>query len=265
MTNRGQLKEGLGVSDTRPASTGIDNGLRRAGLAAFVALFVLTDVFYLFPSLDLGVARLFASDGRFPVASIGLFIELRKLGMLLFRLLLIAAFAGLLFPLVAGGRRLAVGPRWSLFFLASSGIGAGLIVNLLLKDHWGRARPVMVTEFGGAADYTRVWEFSHACSRNCSFVSGEASTAMLLTALVLLAPPAWRRATAGITIALALVFSVNRLAFGGHFLSDVTLSWCITLIVMALCQEVVCRLDEDRLCAGLGRAGASLRRRFGGR
>ena len=84
-------------------------------------------------------------------------------------------------------------------------------------------------------------------------------------ALVLLAPPAWRRATAGITIALALVFSVNRLAFGGHFLSDVTLSWCITLIVMALCQEVVCRLDEDRLCAGLGRAGASLRRRFGGR
>lgn len=244
------------VPNTPPAS------IRLMGIVAFAVLFVLTDVFYLFPGLDLAVSRLFYADGHFLASTISGFVALRQFGIYLFELALILAAAGLIVPVIFSGARLPFGPRWSLFFLLTSALGPGLIVNALLKDHWGRARPLSLVEFGGSSDFSPVWVISDACSSNCSFVSGEASSAMALMALVALAPPRWRRATAFIVLALTFAFSLNRIAFGGHFLSDVLLAWCLTIIVMAICAEVVLRLDEDRLSERLGQIGASVRRRL---
>src|ERR1700751_5961762 len=51
-------------------------------------------------------------------------------------------------------------PLWRLdrkalvFLIAATALGPGLIANTLLKDHWGRARPYQIQEFGGARQFT---------------------------------------------------------------------------------------------------------------
>lgn len=232
-----------------------------AGLVAFAALFPLTDLFYFCPGIDRAVARFFAEGGRFVLADFDPLVRLRAFGFYLTKLSYAFAALGLVVPFLFGGRRFAIGPRWSLFYLCSAILGSGLLVNYVLKDHWGRARPYQLAEFGGHAAYTKVWEFSDACATNCSFVSGEASSSILLLGFVLLATPRLRLPTLVASGTLALAFSVNRLAFGGHFLSDVMLSWCLTVMVMALCHALVyaprLALTDERLAGWLGERGAA--------
>ncbi|MEI9804295.1 MAG: hypothetical protein WDN48_07260 [Pseudolabrys sp.] len=56
-------------------------------------------------------------------------------------------------------------------------LGPGLAVNVLLKDHWGRPRPIDVTQFGGMDKFVPWWDPRGACPNNCSFVSGDVAGA----------------------------------------------------------------------------------------
>ena len=91
---------------------------------------------------------------------------------------------------------------------------------LILKDHWGRPRPVMIDVFGGDQPYVAVWQITDFCSSNCSFVAGEASSAIwLAVALALVVPAvARRRPSRRRRSSTPLLLSLNRIAFGGHFL-----------------------------------------------
>src|SRR5882672_9550374 len=81
----------------------------------------------------------------------------------------------------AGWLLLTGRPLWRLdrkalvFIVAATALGPGLIVNTVLKDHWGRARPSQVAEFGGARQYTAAPLPAAQCERNCAFVSGHAA------------------------------------------------------------------------------------------
>ncbi|MCG2663967.1 phosphatase PAP2 family protein, partial [Brevundimonas sp.] len=111
--------------------------------------------------------------------------------------------------------------------------GPGLVVNLVLKGLWGRARPVQIDQFGGDAAFTPVWMVSDACQSNCSFVSGEGSSAAWMVGVLLVVTPAkWRPVVLPLAVVYAFALSMNRLAFGGHFLSDILLSWALTALVM---------------------------------
>jgi lipid A 4'-phosphatase len=77
-------------------------------------------------------------------------------------------FLGKKRPLVASNRVV-------FFLLLTLGIGPGLFVNTILKDHYGRARPFQVSEFGGNDHFTPAFVISDQCDTNCSFVSGDAS------------------------------------------------------------------------------------------
>ena len=57
------------------------------------------------------------------------------------------------------------------------GIFVSLLVNALLKDHWGRARPNETTLFGGDGAFSGPFVIAGQCARNCSFVSGEGAGA----------------------------------------------------------------------------------------
>jgi membrane-associated phospholipid phosphatase len=138
---------------------------------------------------------------------------------------------------VALQRRLAA-LRWApdgraiVFLVASIAIGSGLIVNLGMKDHLHRPRPVQTQDFGGPDEFRPWYRFDGACKKNCGFPSGEASSGFWMVApAMLLPPPAQAPALAG-----ALVFgaaaSALRLAFGGHYLSDVLMGGLISLIVV---------------------------------
>lgn len=116
-------------------------------------------------------------------------------------------------------------------------LGLGLLAHGVLKEHWGRARPAQVTQFGGQASYTPPWQPAEQCRRNCSFVSGHAGTGFALIALGALAAPRRRRYWLVIGWSAGLLLGALRIAQGGHFLSDVLfgglLLWGTSLAIRA--------------------------------
>jgi lipid A 4'-phosphatase len=105
-----------------------------------------------------------------------------------------------------------------------------LIVNLLLKDHWGRPRPSTLVEFGGSNHYVPPFIISDQCERNCSFSSGHGALGFWLVALALLAPARWTKPAIMIALLLGSVVGYIRIAQGGHFLSDVVVSALVTIV-----------------------------------
>jgi membrane-associated PAP2 superfamily phosphatase len=151
----------------------------------------------------------------------------------------IAVTAPLLLKILRPRSRLLLRPRATLFVLATFALGPGLIVNGVLKENWGRARPRALLEFGGDAAFSPAWWISDQCARNCSFVSGEAAGAFGLVALVFLVPKEQRPAMSVFTLSFAAIVSLTRIAVGAHFLSDVLIAWLITLSVMIALDQVI--------------------------
>jgi membrane-associated phospholipid phosphatase len=145
--------------------------------------------------------------------------------------------------------------RRTCYLLAALAIGPGLVVNGILKSHWGRPRPIAVDEFGGDAPYQAVWRMSDWCQTNCSFVSGEASSSIWFVAALILVPARYRLAVGIPVVTYAVLLSANRIAFGGHFLSDVVLSWTISGLVFAALYRLMVSAPglAQRARARLGR------------
>ena len=71
-----------------------------------------------------------------------------------------------------------------IFFLWITGIiNLLIIINLLLKNIWGRARPGDILELGGKESFSPWYQISNACNTNCSFVSGDAGVGFYLIAV----------------------------------------------------------------------------------
>ena len=135
--------------------------------------------------------------------------------------------------LMAGLKWQNVRVRFEAVALAALAVGPGIIVNVILKDHWGRPRPYSTDLFGGRLPFVPAGQISTYCHSNCSFVSGEASGIFWLLCLVPLLPPALRLRMSLVLAAIAIFTSGLRVAFGGHYLSDVVLGGLLTLIVFA--------------------------------
>ncbi len=121
--------------------------------------------------------------------------------------------------------------RSLVYLIAVIAIGPGLVVNVVLKDHWGRARPRDVVEFGGDKQFTPAFVVSDQCPKNCSFVAGHPSMAFALVALVLMLARRRRELLLGgvAAVTLGLVVGFGRIVQGGHFLSDVVFAGILTI------------------------------------
>lgn len=185
-------------------------------------------VFATWPGIDLAVSGLFFEDGGFPLRGSAVLEAVRQ-G--LWWLTILAALASLLaWPVWAAlGHRARVAARVWAFAAGVFVLGPGLLVNGLLKSHWGRARPADVAWFGGEAAFTPPFQIAGECARNCSFVSGEAAGAAALAVVGgALVPDA--RVRAGLWT-LAAVAGGLRVATGRHFASDVVFSWLLMGVV----------------------------------
>lgn len=122
-----------------------------------------------------------------------------------------------------GGRDLA-------YLLLVLALGPGLIVNGLLKEHWGRARPVNCVEFGGSQTFTPAYVFSDQGGK--SFSSGHAAgSAYWVVVALILARGGRRRYWLGLAVGYSLLVAWARLAAGGHFFSDILISWFILALL----------------------------------
>ena len=205
--------------------------MRAPLLTTLVLLALVGLVFALWPGLDLAAAHRFYDAGGF-IGRTPAGESARLLGWLVPFLVF-----GLM---VAGWTARRAGVAWSflpngrsiVYLAATLALGPGLIVNVALKDHWHRPRPVQTTEFGGNLPF-RPWNrVDGGCHKNCSFVSGEASSATWLVAPALLAPPPIRVGAVVGALAFGAAVGALRMAFGGHFLSDTLMSMLLTLLVI---------------------------------
>jgi lipid A 4'-phosphatase len=232
------------------------------------ALAILTGaVFAINPALDMDVAAFFHHIVVRPEMS-G-FMRLNGVVRVLSSLVVIAAVIPAAVTLLMKGfapkRPTLMSSRSALFLLLTLALGPGLLVNGLLKEGWARPRPGMVTEFGGGNAFVPWWDPRGTCDTNCSFVSGETSSATWLVVPALLAPPPWRYlAFAGVGVYGAAI-ALLRVMTGGHFLSDVIFAAIFTGMVIWLVHAVLYRwsahyAQDDALDGVLAYMGAAILR-----
>jgi len=188
----------------------------RAWTITHIVLFILAAaVFSLWPEIDLATAKLFFRDGSWLASeSAGIEGFRRLASILVFGVPAVAILLWLLGRLI----RRPAGGRAAIVLVLSLAMGPGLAINGILKEHWGRARPSQIAEFGRDKAFTPALKVTDQCRRNCSFASGEAAMGFGLTALALvLGRSVWLIPG----LVLGILLSLVRMGAGGHFLSDV--------------------------------------------
>jgi lipid A 4'-phosphatase len=140
---------------------------------------------------------------------------------------------------VASGRRVA------LYLLLVMAIGPGLLVNAVFKDHWGRARPSQVSEFGGSKQFTRAAIPTDQCPKNCSFVSGHASVGFYFLALAFVLP---RRRRLWLTLGTVFGLGIGlvRIVQGGHFFSDVVFAGIVVYLTALVLHALMFPTQQSR-------------------
>lgn len=194
-------------------------------------------LFTVFPAWDLAITAPFwdRAHRAFPLAAAPWAQSARALGNYIPWLLAAPAFAALVLKFLLPRRRMILPARAAVLLALTMALGPGLVVNGILKAHWGRPRPVHTEEFGGADAFKAWYQTDGACPANCSFISGEGALGFWLVAPASLLPPGPVRAVA---LVGALVFGAAagglRLTFGGHYFTDVVFSGVVVIVIVAL-------------------------------
>src|SRR3954469_21700244 len=244
--------------------------MNRTGLFIALALAsVIALLFGIYPELDLKLAALFydATSKSFPLKLNTLVAIARDGAMWIAWALAAPAIVALVIKLARPDRPLLMSGRAMVFLLMTLTLSAGVLTNLTFKSYWGRPRPVVVTQFNGAQEFVPWWDPRGACGKNCSFFSGEGATAFWTYAPAALAPPQWRPLAYAAATVFGVVTSSLRMAFGGHFFTDVAIAGLVTFLVIWLAFALIYRwprtkLSGERIDAALTRIAMPLYQRL---
>lgn len=200
---------------------------------AAIAGFAASVIFLAFPEIDIGFSRLFyLGGGHFLFGKSGLGAGIRDFIEFLFLLACLGALAGFIAAAFFDRKPMGVSFLVWAYIALCVAVGPGIVANLLFKDHWGRARPSQIVEFGGTKRFTPPLLRTDQCDRNCSFISGEASNIFILGyAAAFLGAPTRRRQILLAAIAAGGFVGLIRIGGGGHFLSDVIFAGIFMLLI----------------------------------
>ena len=208
--------------------------MNRTGLIVALVVAAVTGLaFGVYPELDLRIARYFydvvdANKNSFAWRIYPPLMVARDAGLWIGTLLIAPAVIALVVKLILPRRKLLIPGRAVVFLIATMVLAPGLLVNVVLKDHWGRPRPIDVTQFGGPEHFVAWWDPRGDCPNNCSFVSGDVAGAFWTIAPAALAPPQWRALAMGAALALGTGMAAVRVMAGGHFVSDAVFAGVFT-------------------------------------
>lgn len=233
------------------AGSWINSARINTTVVSFVSLlalwWALLYIFYTFPQIDIAAARsvftprgctvhdaIDKTCGIFSLETDPFFVAARTV-LLILPYVVVAGLLGLIVVSLW-----QLGKDWKtpqvkmvLASLLSLAIGCGLLVNLLLKEFAGRPRPRDTILFGGNLDFVQAGSFVGKCLKNCSFVSGEASSAGWLFCLILLLPERWRLPVGFPVAVISIVIPTMRVLTGAHYLSDAVLGWLSSVVIFA--------------------------------
>ena len=156
--------------------------------------------------------------------------------------LLVILGLGVVTAIIAGARRPASGLlRQGIYVALVFILGCGVLVNVVLKDHWGRPRPRDTEQFGGTRTYLAPWVLGERGGGK-SFPSGHVAVPAACTCLWLL----WRRRRPvlarwclGLSLAMTAWVGAARMLALGHWLSDVLWATVLMVVTAALLHRLV--------------------------
>ena len=135
--------------------------------------------------------------------------------------------------------------RGGIFLALLLALGPGLLVNVVLKDGWGRPRPREIVQFEGKKEFLQPWQ-KGISGQGRSFPSGHAAAAFYMIAPYFIYRNRNKhRARAWLAggIVFGTFMSIARISQGGHFLSDNL--WAFGIVYMtAMTLATVLRLDQ---------------------
>src|ERR1700759_4492233 len=153
--------------------------MNRTGLFIALSLAAVIGVLFgLYPELDLKLAALFydAAAKTFPLKANTLAAFARDAAMWITWAMGIPALGAPVIKILRPGRPLFVSGRAIIFLTVTLALSSGILSNLAFKSHWGRPRPVVVTQFnnGQFAKLTFVpwWDPRGGCGWDFVLFSG---------------------------------------------------------------------------------------------
>ncbi len=210
--------------------------LRKITITLLFATLVVSAVFVLFPQLDIYISGMFWQDGGFAAGMNPVLDSIRVFLIWAMWLFMMLSLLGILFAVFLGKNRNIPVRIWAYPFVVSL-VGPLFLVNTVLKNNWGRARPVSVHEFGGELDFTPAYYLSDQCITNCSFTSGEGgaiATVAIVTGVLLWRNVRWKWLMFWGLSALFVLGAGLRVIKGRHFFSDTLLSALFCALIALL-------------------------------
>ena len=226
--------------------------MNRTGLLIALAIAAIVGLLFgLYPELDLRISRIFhehvVGGNAFGWRIYPPLMLARNAGLWIGTLLIAPFLVALAIKLILPRRKLLLSGRAILFLAATLALGPGLLVNVILKDHWGRPRPIDVAQFGGSEHFRAWWDPRGDCPNNCAFVSGDVSGAFWSIAPAVLVPPPWRTLAVGAALTLGVGMAVVRVMAGAHFVSDVVFAGVFTFLIIWIVHGLIYRWPRTRL------------------
>jgi lipid A 4'-phosphatase len=235
---------------------------RTALIVALAIGFAVGLICAVYPQLDLDIAAISFDSSRHLFGVNGqLWVQhTREAARIAIALLVLPAFLAIALKLIFPRRPVLIEARAAIFLIATLALGPGILTNLLLKDHWGRPRPIDLQEFGGDYRFKPWWDPRGDCPNNCSFIAGEPSGAFWTLAPAALAPPPLEPLAYGTALAFGIGVGAMRIAAGAHFFSDVVFAGVLTYLLIWLVHGLIyrwpgTRIDEKAMESRLARIG----------
>jgi len=134
--------------------------------------------------------------------------------------------------------------------LLTVALGPGLIINGILKPHFGRPRPRQTIMFGGEFEYLPV--LVPGPNENCrSFAGGDSSMGFAFLIFYFMYRRRRRAIARGwlaLSIVLGMTIGLGRMAAGAHFLSDILWSGYICYLVALATYYFALRIPTRENC-----------------
>jgi len=187
-----------------------------------ILFFVFASVFLLYPQIDIYASTLFW-DGREFYMNHNLMVKfIYEHVNLLSTLLPIIIILLIIYQFIVKKDFIYASRKNLMYILLVGILGAGILVNNVLKEHWGRARPRNITEFAGDKRFSPPLLISNQCEHNCSFVCGHSSFGYIFLSLWFITRKRW---VFWLAFGYGTLIGMTRIMQGGHFLSDVIFSF----------------------------------------
>jgi len=214
-------------------------------LKYFLIIISISIIFFIFPTIDISVSGIFyKGSGSFFANSFDWNVYLLRdilLPIIVLAVLLIPII-GIVYWIITKKNFLSLTINNLAYLFLSSFLSLGLVVNVILKNLWGRVRPNDTILFGGDQPFSIPWLKVSHCDHNCSFVSGDVSAYTLLLALILVfSKPQFNK----FAYLLIILIGITRIMEGGHFFSDVIMSFMITHFIVKILFDFFSLLPDN--------------------